>query len=120
MTQRVLISSFSLGTLRRVHKLCPDLPLGFLYAQLPGPAPRLLLRLVRAWVVPYDALHPALGWVNAMRVTWARRLGLPLNVWTVNATDDMQRMRELLVGGIITNYPDRLIRVLGEPSQTPG
>jgi glycerophosphoryl diester phosphodiesterase len=114
MAQQVLISSFSASTLRRVHRLKPSIPLGFLYAQLPRLSSRPLLRLIRAWVVPYHALHPALGWVDAGRATWARRMGLPLNVWTVNAADHMRRMRDLEVGGIITNYPDRLIQVLAE------
>ena len=119
MSQQVLVSSFSAGTLRRVHKLCPNIPLGFLYPQLPRLSSRLLLHLIRAWVVPYDALHPALGWVDAARVTWARRMGFPLNVWTVNAADDMRRMRDLDVQGIITNYPDRLSQVLAERPVLP-
>ena len=44
MSQQVLVSSFSAGTLRRVHKLCPNIPLGFLYPQLPRLSSRLLLR----------------------------------------------------------------------------
>ena len=114
MSQHVLISSFSASTLRRVHRLNPSIALGFLYLQLPRLTSGPLLRLIRAWVVPYDALHPALGWVDAGHAAWARRMGLPVNVWTVNAADDMRRMRNLEVGGIITNYPDRLIRVLAE------
>lgn len=114
MSQQVLVSSFSASALRQVYRLCPDIPLGFLYSQLPRLSSRPLLRLIRAWVVPYNALHPAIGWVDARRVTWARQMGLPLNVWTVNAADDMRSMRDLGVNGIITNYPDRLIQVLAE------
>jgi glycerophosphoryl diester phosphodiesterase len=120
MSQQVLVSSFSPGSLRRVHQLCPDLPLGFLFAPMPGRPSRLLLRLIRAWVAPYDALHPTWAWVDAARAAWARRLDLPLNVWTVNHRDDMRPMRDLGVAGIITNYPDRLIDILQEqPGTSP-
>jgi len=33
-------------------------------------------------------------------------------VWTVDEEDDMREMIEMGVGGIITNYPDRLNKVL--------
>ena len=119
MSPQILVSSFSAGTLRRVHALCPNIPLGFLFPRLPRLSSRLLLRLIHTWAVPYHALHPALGWVDAARVTWARRMGFPLNVWTVNAADDMRRMRDLDVQGIITNYPDRLNQVLAEQPILP-
>lgn len=114
LSHRVLVSSFSPFVLRRVHALCPHLPLGYLYAQLPGPSPLLALRLIRDWIVPYDALHPALGWVDATRVTWAQHKSLALNVWTVNEPNDMRRMCDLGANGIITNYPDRFNQILAD------
>ena len=37
---------------------------------------------------------------------------MELAVWTVNSVADMQRMIELDVDAIITDYPDRLILLL--------
>lgn len=42
----------------------------------------------------------------------ARRLNLEVHVWTINETADMQRLLELGVQGIITDYPDRLLKLL--------
>ena len=42
----------------------------------------------------------------------ARRLGLPVVVWTVNAADDMARLIDRGVDGIITDRPDILRRVM--------
>ena len=37
---------------------------------------------------------------------------VPIFVWTVNDPDEMQRFIDLGVKGIITDYPDRLSKVL--------
>ena len=42
----------------------------------------------------------------------ARRLNMKVEVWTVNETADMQRLLALPVDGIMTDYPDRLIKLL--------
>lgn len=40
--------------------------------------------------------------------------GLAVHVWTVNDPDEMHRLLEIGVDGILTDYPDRLARVLHE------
>lgn len=42
----------------------------------------------------------------------AREKGLAVTVWTVNEEQDLKRMIELGVNRIITDYPDRLARIL--------
>ena len=44
----------------------------------------------------------------------ARRRGLGPYTWTVNEEDEMRRVLDCGVAGIITDYPDRLLRVLDE------
>jgi glycerophosphoryl diester phosphodiesterase len=38
---------------------------------------------------------------------------MDVHVWTVNEEEDMRRLLDLGVDGIITDYPDRLLDVLG-------
>lgn len=112
LLERVIVSSFSPSSLRRVHKLNPHIALGLLYSK---PEPAMLPRLLK-WVgVPYDALHPGLEMVDARYVERARNDGKRVNVWTVNDAAEMRRMRDLGVDGVITNYPDVLRDVLAEP-----
>lgn len=43
----------------------------------------------------------------------AARHNMDVHVWTVNEEEDMQRMIDMGVNGIITDYPDRLLEILG-------
>jgi glycerophosphoryl diester phosphodiesterase len=43
----------------------------------------------------------------------AHHRNLQVHAWTINETEDMQRMLDLGVDGIITDYPDRLMDLLG-------
>jgi len=50
--------------------------------------------------------------LTPMLVRDARRLGLKLEIWTVNEPQDMRRLLAVPVDGIITDYPDRLLALL--------
>jgi glycerophosphoryl diester phosphodiesterase len=50
--------------------------------------------------------------VSAQTAQEARALGLKVLPWTVNDVADMERMIDLGVDGLITDYPDRARRVL--------
>ena len=65
---------------------------------------------MQALQVPENA-----GYLNIVSkdfVETAHKLNLKVHVWTVNETSDMQRLLELGVDGIMTDYPDRLIALL--------
>jgi len=108
MQDRVLLSSFNPYALRRVRHLAPGLPTGLL---LMPQQPRFVRAFLR-WRVDYDAYHPHLSMV-AERSTQAASASMPVNVWTVNAEDAMQRCIRAGVAGIITDYPARARRLLG-------
>ena len=110
LVERVIISSFSPKSLRRVHKLNPHIALGLLYARIETRFSAWITRLLH---VPYQALHPSFRMVDAAYVENAHRQGYRVNVWTVNEVDDMQRMLDAGVDAIITNYPDVLGNLLG-------
>jgi glycerophosphoryl diester phosphodiesterase len=43
----------------------------------------------------------------------AHARNLPVHAWTVNEEADMNRFIEMGIDGLITDYPDRLLRLLG-------
>ncbi len=47
-------------------------------------------------------------------LTKAHELGLLVNVWTVNEPDDIHRMAEMGVDGIISDYPALVQKLLFE------
>ena len=44
----------------------------------------------------------------------ATKINIPIYIWTVNNTEDMKRLIEWGVVGIITDYPDKLNKVISE------
>jgi len=49
-------------------------------------------------------------------VRHAHRKNLKVHVWTINETDAMERLINIGVDGIMTDYPDRLLYLLGRPA----
>ena len=111
MAGRVIFSSFSPLSLRRLYRLAPEIPRGFLYGRA---EPAFLPSLLRRFYVPLAALHPHFSLVGERYAATARRRGLRVNAWTVNDAADMRRLRDWGIDGIITNYPDLLRDVLSE------
>lgn len=111
MTERVLISSFNPMILRQVRRIAPEVPLGYLYAS------NLPLPLAKGWLARpiigyHEARHPHFSMVDEMYMRWARKHRYRVNVWTVNELADIQRMRDLGVDAIMSDWPDLVQDVL--------
>ncbi len=46
-------------------------------------------------------------------VNAAHERNLQVRLWTINETADMKRLLDMNVDGIMTDYPDRLMELLG-------
>ena len=97
---RLVVQSFDHGAMRRFARLRPDVPVGL----LGRPPVRRLGRLAR-WAAQVNPSHRV---VNQAYVAAVQAVGLDCLVWTVDRRDDMRRMLDLGVDGVITNRPDVL------------
>lgn len=109
----VLVSSFHLPTIDRVHELDPTVPTGYLVVLDPPP----LAALEIAHEHGHRALHPhyaALGEaVAADAVARAAELGIALNTWTVNDPAEIVRLATVGLDAIITDTPRIARQALG-------
>jgi glycerophosphoryl diester phosphodiesterase len=107
----VIVSSFNLDTIDRVHALDPSVPTGFLTIAGFDPMFALDVAAERGHV----ALHPqllALGEDATPVMTRARELGLRVNVWTVNDAEAMRTLRDAGAYAVITDVPDLALATL--------
>jgi glycerophosphoryl diester phosphodiesterase len=114
--RRVLIQSFSAGSLRRIHALDPSLPLIQLFGGRDSTSERI--RGALPGVAAYAAgIGPNKGAVDAALVEAAHAHCLRVHPYTVDDTAEMQALRALGVDGMFTDFPDRLNALLGgEPA----
>ncbi|MCB5290675.1 glycerophosphodiester phosphodiesterase family protein [Arthrobacter sp. SO3] len=130
MADRSTVQSFDWSSLNLTKKIAPELPLvalssgdAWLEVGQPGASANLggididtyggsLAKAAAAQ--GYDAISPAFKSVTPAMIADAHGLGLPVIPWTVNTTADMNRLMDLGVDGIISDYPTRLRTVMDE------
>jgi len=122
---RVMVQSFDWRTLQLVQQRAPSIPTVYLTMQA-GPHPNVTLDKPSAWTAGFDpvshggtvpaAIKAAGGaiWsplymdIDKSSVAEAHRLGLTVVTWTVNKPEDMERLIDMGVDGIISDRPDLL------------
>ncbi len=136
MSERVVIQSFDWRALKAMQQLAPKIPTSYLSAQQNfldnigsgrqegsawtagiqfrdhGSLPKMVKAAGGSIWSPYA---PEL---NAALVKEAQALGLKVLPWTVNKPEDMARLIDWGVDGLITDYPDRLREVMTEKKLT--
>ncbi len=100
-TARVLVSSFQTTTLRAVQAADGRLALGALW----GFGAEVEPALAAAAEAGFGAVHPFVLSVRPELVARAHAMGLAVNVWTVNAPEDL---RAMVAAGVDTMITDRL------------
>jgi glycerophosphoryl diester phosphodiesterase len=110
LLDRVLFSSFYDPVLRRLRALSPAARIGLLISRrYPQGA------VDRAKSLGAEALHPEVALVTPQLVREAHAAGLAVYVYTVDRTEEMERLLGLGVDGLFTNFPDRLRRIVDAP-----
>lgn len=104
--QDFIVSSFQKNELFKLRQLDEKIPLGILSKASVSEAIELG-KLLKA-----QAIHPSLGIITRDSVMNSHRAGFKVNVWTVNEPEDISRMIDFEVDGIISDFPDRLNKLV--------
>lgn len=96
------ISSFKWDELRAMRKHNPDIKIAVLTEEDP------LEALTVAKALNAIAIHPDYTTLTQEKTATMQREGFAVYSWTVNAPNDIEKMKALGVNGIITDYPERV------------
>lgn len=102
VSDHILFSSFNPIALIRIKRLLPSIPIALLC--LPGVG-GAWARSQIGHILRYQALHPEKRDVTQHLVDRVHNYGCRLNTYTVNQSEDIQRMIYLDVDGIFTDDP---------------
>ena len=121
MTGRVIIGSFRQEVLDEFRAECTEVATSASPSEVSQFLAMYKTGLGESYTPPMQALQVPenVGYLNIVSkdfVETAHRLNLKVHVWTINNTDDMQRLTGMGVDGIMTDYPDRLLNLLRQNS----
>jgi glycerophosphoryl diester phosphodiesterase len=119
MTEKVLVASFYHGALKELRRAFPEIATSASTVELVKFVALHTILPTLSEIPDTDAIQVGirfknilLPFVNSRTVRAARAQNIPIQAWTVNRLDDMRRVIELEVDGIITDYPTCLSELL--------
>lgn len=108
MENRVIYSSFNHYSIQRIKELDPCADTAYLFSDV------IMDVEMYARAHKVYALHPAVYHLKMSDfLTRYKEAGMKVRVWTVNDESDMEALIRAEVDALITNYPDKAIRVRG-------
>lgn len=118
MGERVMVASFSGATLQEFRRECLEVATSASTGEVAYFVALQEAGLAASYSPAMQALQVPVRW-GALRVLTrdfveaAHGRNLRVHAWTINDEGEMRRLIEMGVDGIMTDYPDRLSRVLG-------
>lgn len=106
LEDRIIISSFNHYSIMRTKAINPRIRCGFLES---------------SWIYNFgeytkargvECVHPLFLSLNEGSVTEIKSNGIGINTWTVNKVADVERLYNLGVDAVISNYPDMVRSVI--------
>ncbi|MDD3278040.1 MAG: glycerophosphodiester phosphodiesterase [Lachnospiraceae bacterium] len=109
MERRVVYSSFNHNSIRKIHELDPSAETAYLLADVMVDAENY------ARNNEVEGLHPSLYQMKMPDfLRQYQESGLKVRVWTVNEEEDLRLLMEQKVEAVITNDPDKAVKVRKE------
>lgn len=124
MQDKVLVASFHQDAMDEFRAACPDVSTSITQNEVIEFFVRQTLGLASSYSPPGQAVQvpeyrSGLHVLTPRFVKHAQNRGMDVHAWTINEGEDMQRMIDLGVDGIITDYPDRLLDLLARSPDRP-
>ena len=114
---RLVIQSFDTRALNYIHGRYPQLRLSYLTDKSDTDFDSFMaeLEFIPDWLSPHHSV------VDEDLVQKCHDKGMKIVPWTVDDSDELRRLIDLRVDAIITNYPDRLLKLTrGYAEPAPG
>jgi glycerophosphoryl diester phosphodiesterase len=112
LVETSIISSINITELIKLHEIAPGFKLGYLIPSQLTKFKILKRYIQKAIYNGFYAIHPYYSSVDKELVDFSHENGLKINVWTVNETEEMERLIDLGVDGIITDDIGLLTRII--------
>lgn len=109
---RTIIQSFDVRTIQLVHMQYPQVRTAFLVEETS--TKKIKTQLNALGFIP-TIFSPAYQFVDKKLVNSCHRKGMHVIVWTVNTLPEMQKMLDMGVDGIISDYPN-LFSAIEQPN----
>lgn len=118
MADKVAVGSFNHGIMNEFRRTCSEVATSATPAEVSKFLAMQKVGLDSAYSPPMQALQVP-EYIGGLRVLTrgvveaAHSRNLEVHAWTVNETQDMRRLIDIGVDGLMTDYPDRLMKLLG-------
>ncbi|WP_225742975.1 glycerophosphodiester phosphodiesterase family protein [Marinilactibacillus sp. Marseille-P9653] len=99
---QILFSSFHEESLARIKQLAPEAQTGLLVLDCSEK------EIQKVYEMGIDCIHPLGSAVNETVVKHIHKMGLKINVWTINVEASIKEALANEVDGLITDYPNRV------------
>lgn len=103
--EKTVVSGFNVDSLTKVHELLPEVQLGYIYNRTQDEEAR--------HNCPVDIVIPQFRLASRELIEEVHDEGLVVWAWTVNDEDEVRRLVNLGVDGLITDHPDKVRTWLG-------
>jgi len=119
MAERVMVASFNSSVLGEFRRLCPAVATSAgrsevrLFYALSLLSPRATFLPAGCYALQVPVARKGLRVITNRLLISARLRNLQVHAWTVNSGPQMEWLLRLGVDGIVTDYPDRLLALLG-------
>ena len=118
MTDKVIVGSFRQTAINEFRYFCPEVATSGTPAEVSEFLAMYKTGIAASYTPPMQALQVPVnaGFLNVVSkdfIEAAHRQNLQVHVWTINNPEEMRRLIEMNVDGIMTDYPDRLLEIVG-------